>query len=140
MSCATGAFAATDPATYPIPPGFHVDHSGCYVRDAPLPVVKTPPPTWIEEYRRAAAAPPAVGAQPLYHDLVTRLPTSVALYRAGRIVEARSEWRRMLSDRISAAKEIRHLKAPPAGFRVHLLAERRLGAVAEREMPGGWSG
>lgn len=96
-------------------------------------------PAAIEEYRLAVATPRTEGAQPSYHDLVTRLPLSVLLYRAGRIAEARNEWRTMLSDRVADAQKY-HVTMPSEPPTVQLLAQRRLDVLADREMPGGWAG
>ena len=145
-SSLTGAVAETDPARYPMPPGFHTDRNGCYVRNVPGPAIR---PHYvlqrhdvaaaIAEYRIAAATPRTVGSQPSYHDLVTRLPLSVLLYRAGRVTEARGEWRTMLSNRIADAKKFGTATPdqPPA---LRYLAQRRLDMLAEREIPGGWAG
>jgi|GEM_PF-4376754 len=96
-------------------------------------------PAAIAEYRLAVATPRTEGTQPSYHDLVTRLPLSVLLYRAGRVAEAPSEWRTMLSNRIADAEKY-HMPLPSQPPSVHLLAQRRLDLLAEREMPGGWAG
>jgi hypothetical protein len=97
-------------------------------------------PAAIREYRLAAATARTAGDQPSYHDLVTRLPLSVLLYRAGRITEARTEWRAMLSDRVEDAKRYRMPALTPQPPAVDLLAQRRLDALADRELPGGWAG
>ena len=96
-------------------------------------------PAAITEYRLAAAIAGGPGEQPSYHDLITRLPLSVALYRTGRTADARAEWRTMLSGRIAYAKN-RLTPMPQQPPAVELLAKRRLDLLAEREMPGGWAG
>ncbi len=189
MSSTSWARADTDPATYPLPPGFHRDRAGCYVPAVPTPALTASPisaavalaprvlptvvvvtkdgfvrrsssgqneleyrlfraqyflqqhdlPAAIAEYRLAVATPRTDGAQASYHDLITRLPLSVMLYRAGRVPEAQSEWRTMLSDRIADASTY-HTLLPPEPPSLHLLVQRRLDLLAEREIPGGWAG
>lgn len=189
VSAATGALADTDPAQYPMPPGFHTDRAGCYVLDVPAPALPTPVisaadalaprveptaivvskdgivmksfsgrteltyrllraryflqhhdvPAAIAEYRLAAATARGTGEQPSYHDLITRLPLSIVLYRSGRIADARTEWHTMLSGRIADAKN-RLVPIPVQPPAVELLAQHRLDLIAERELPGGWAG
>lgn len=93
----------------------------------------------IAEYRLAAATPRADGEQPSYHDLVTRVPLSVTLYRAARLAEARDEWRRVLADRIADAKNY-HTALPRQPPAIELIARGRLDLVAGREVVGWWPG
>lgn len=145
-SSTTGARADPDLAHRPIPGGAHRDRFGCEVPNVAAPSFTAAPVREqhdlrkaIAEYRAAAALPRPEGSQPSYHDLVTRLPLSVALYRAHRIAEARAQWRTMLADRIADAKRYQ-MQLPPQPPAADLLAQRRLDLLAERAEPDWWPG